>query len=210
MISIYRVWTADPDWQLAPVELSAAERDRAARLVRDRDREAFIASHKALRTVVGDAEFAVGPHGKPALEGVCFNLSHSAELALIAVADSAVGVDVEKIVDRDLDLIAPTVFSPDELRAFNRSADRAAAFFRAWVRKEAYVKMLGVGVSSALSAFDVSMEADVHNALLESRIGGAKRARVVPLPIDEGYEAALATTDLDAKIHLVELHPPQR
>jgi len=206
-MKVYRVWTANPHWQVARIELSFEERARSKRFVHDRDRERFIAAHKALRTLIGDVDLATGPNGKPSCRGIGFNLSHSGDLALIAIADSDVGVDVEQITERDLELLAPTVFSAAELIAFAHAPHRPAAFFRAWVRKEAYVKMLGIGVSSALSSFDVSMDADVRDALLESRIAGAPRTRVVPLAIDDGYEAALATTDFDAKIELVELHP---
>ena len=44
-----------------------------------------------------EAAFTYGEHGKPYLNGFCFNLSHSGTLAVLAVADGEVGVDVEKI-----------------------------------------------------------------------------------------------------------------
>ncbi len=181
---------------------------RASRFVRDRDREVFIASHKALRRLVGDAHHRIGPHGKPHVPGVSFNLSHSGELALVAVAPPQVdvGVDVEQVVDRDLDLVAPTVFSQAELRAFASAPDKSAAFFRAWTRKEAFLKMLGVGIS-VLRSFDVSMQAETRNALLESRVEATPRSRIVPLAIDPGYEAALATTDLVSAISVVREDP---
>ncbi|HEY5815793.1 MAG TPA: hypothetical protein VIS95_05575 [Solirubrobacterales bacterium] len=73
-------------------------------------------------------ELRRGANGKPALadhsRGPRFNLSHSADLALIAVADREVGVDVERIRPR-------------------RSTD----FYEGWARHEATVKCLGTGLS---------------------------------------------------------------
>lgn len=73
-------------------------------------------------------ELRRGANGKPALaddsRGLCFNLSHSADLALIAVAGREVGVDVERIRPR-------------------RSTD----FYEGWARHEATVKCLGTGLS---------------------------------------------------------------
>ena len=79
-----------------------------------------------------------GAHGKPALGGnrrpetsesgsrrpLHFNLSHSADLALIAVADRDVGIDVELIRPR-----------------------RSTAFYEEWARHEATVKCLGTGLT---------------------------------------------------------------
>src|SRR5215204_4262422 len=93
--------------------LSPDERRRAARFHRDEHRRRYVTAHGALRLILGaylDAApetlaFELGEHGKPSLREpldaedarVEFNLSHSAELALVAVArDHPVGVDVER------------------------------------------------------------------------------------------------------------------
>ena len=78
--------------------LSSAERDRADRLRFERGAERFIAVRAALRIVLGNAlkiapeavRLRARPNGKPELDeqisNIRFNLSHSADLALIAVA----------------------------------------------------------------------------------------------------------------------------
>ena len=74
------------------------------------------------------AELEHGEHGKPRLRGPHgpeFNLSHSKGLVLVAVADRAVGVDVEAIAPR---------------------RDRTPAFYEEWVRREARLKCLGLGI----------------------------------------------------------------
>src|ERR1700689_5130062 len=90
----------------------ARERERASRMRDVHRRELWIRSRGILRTLLArylDADplelrFALGAHGKPALETVRgddrgdirFNLSHSGTLALYAVsAGREVGIDVE-------------------------------------------------------------------------------------------------------------------
>jgi 4'-phosphopantetheinyl transferase len=113
--------------------LSAVEHERAARFRFEKDRDAFIASHGWLRTLLGrylhadprSIDFIFGKHGKPAIDGapVHFNLSHSGAMAACAVTrDQEVGIDIE--------LIRPM----------------PGIDFRCWTRREAYVKATGVGL----------------------------------------------------------------
>ena len=97
--------------------------------------------------------FEKGPHGKPRLAGengwLRFNLSHSGDVTLIAVArDVEVGVDVERIRPViEMHAIARRWLGRDDI------ADERE-FFRAWTRHEAMVKALGVGLSGAAESFD--------------------------------------------------------
>jgi 4'-phosphopantetheinyl transferase len=161
--------------------LSGDERERAARFVFERDRVRFAVARGTLRALLGrflDADprslsFAYGPHGKPALEGVplAFNLSHSADLALIALArEGELGVDVEAIRERvNVDEVA-TTFAPPETAALLAVPEEARrdAFFVAWTRKEAYIKAIGTGFSLAPHRFVVSVAPDADAALLST------------------------------------------
>jgi len=79
------------------------------------------------------------PNGKPYLDGVpfCFNLSHSGDYVVCALSDTAVGVDIEKIVPISLKVmrrfLSPNAFSPVEQ-------------MRLWTRYESYGKMVGIGI----------------------------------------------------------------
>src|SRR2546423_3305318 len=90
--------------------LSADERERAKRFHFRRDCDRYVAAHgvlrdilsRYLRTTPDQIRFFYGEHGKPALSDeagkarLTFNLSHSREIALYAIAKShAVGVDIE-------------------------------------------------------------------------------------------------------------------
>jgi 4'-phosphopantetheinyl transferase len=164
------VWLVALDCALPLDPLSEGERERAARFVRDGDGRRWAAARTALRLLLaGYAEadphalrFEEGPHGKPAFatdagvaaSGLRFNLSHSGDLALIAVArDRELGIDVE-LPRRPIDhvAIARRVLGAEEAEGLGALADpreRERAFLRAWVRWEAVLKCRGTGIGGA-------------------------------------------------------------
>ncbi len=144
--------------------LSPDEITRAARFIFEPDRNRFIISHGALRMLLARylstepsaLEFRTGPNGKPALiqtfTDLRFNLSHSADLALIAIARGReVGVDVER-VQKDIlfEQIAEHYFEPAEAWDLRIAPlhERAVRFFDLWTRKEACLKAEGTGLGS--------------------------------------------------------------
>ncbi len=146
----------------AEAVLSRAEILRAGKFARAQDRERFIAAHGALRMVLGlyvsadpqSLEFHTGPMGKPALvqtfTDLRFNLSHSGDLALIAVSRGReVGVDVERVQrDIEFDPIVEHYFDPRETWDLRTAPpqERVRKFFDLWTRKEACVKAEGSGL----------------------------------------------------------------
>jgi 4'-phosphopantetheinyl transferase len=90
-----------------------------------------------------------------------FNVSHSDELALFAVAsDREVGIDVERVRPvTDPEQIADHFFSAPERTALRAVPPdrRLEAFFDCWTRKEAYVKARGDGLAHPLDQFAVSL-----------------------------------------------------
>jgi len=101
--------------------------------------------------------FAASAHGKPELEGnpqsVCFNVSHSGGVAVYALADQPVGVDVE-LEGRDIDVlaVAERALGPTAKARLSALAPetREREFLREWVRHEAVVKCLGTGLGGKL------------------------------------------------------------
>ena len=148
--------------------LSPDERDRAARLRFERDRRRFSVARGALRELLGryvatppdQIRFAYNAFGKPELSpefgsSLKFNLSHSADLAVIAVTWGAdIGVDVERITATDYADIARSFFARRELEELSSVPKhlQARAFFGFWTRQEAYAKARGEGLGDALPA----------------------------------------------------------
>jgi 4'-phosphopantetheinyl transferase len=105
------------------------------------------------------------PFGKPALSPefgsrLTFNVSHSGDLALIAIAtDSDIGVDLECIREQpDYVEIARRFFSAGEVDQLHRlpSHLHAQAFLSCWTRKEAYAKACGEGLALLFAAGDIT------------------------------------------------------
>ena len=157
------------------LNLSADERARAARFRFARDRERFVAARGMLREILSlylDAEarrlsFGYETHGKPFLAehgALCFNVSHSLDTVLIAVAHNRkVGVDIECARGSiAVEEIAERVFSASEKQALSSLEGEAKrmAFLQFWTRKEAYIKADGRGMSLLLEHIDVSAPTD--------------------------------------------------
>ena len=150
--------------------LTADELLRAGRMKSPQGRAHAVVARAELRTLLARElgrkpealVFAAGPHGKPRLDdesaGVRFNLSHSGDLALIAIARGGieVGVDLEEIRPRaDLKGVARRVFTQAERDAVEAGGE--TAFYRHWVAKEAFVKATGRGIES-LRSFEVVLD----------------------------------------------------
>jgi len=205
-----QIWAAPLELNQATLDaffrtLSASERARAERFHFTRDRQFYIAAHGILRDVIGrylrlppaELDFRIGPHGKPQLAArsdgkfLHFNLSHSHELALIALAaDREVGVDIERIqYQLGASEIAERFFSPGEGTALRTlpPSEQPSAFFYYWTCKEAFLKACGKGLSAPLNSFDVPLNSS--ETVLESE-GSTWSLRTIPS--EEGYAAAVA------------------
>jgi 4'-phosphopantetheinyl transferase len=198
--------------------LSEDEKERAARFHFAADRERFIAAHGCLRDVLSrylsrapdQFHFSTNAHGKPALNGhnVEFNLSHSGDFALIAIAQECrVGVDVERIRSGiSSHVIAQQYFSTSEFEELQSLPleQRETAFFTCWTRKEAYIKAQGQGLSLPLKSFDVSLLPNAPAILRATRPNSDEAARwmLLALDVDPCYQAAVAAEGKGLQIRL--------
>lgn len=194
--------------------LSLEEQLRAAHFRFDRDRARFTAARGLLRALLGrylrvapaEVRFRDGPMGKPSLAWppgehplLEFNLSHSLDVALCAVAlGRRVGVDVEHVQpDIEYEDVAAYAFSLAEQRSLRALAtqSRPRAFFTCWTLKEAYIKARGDGLHLPLDQFDVSLDVNVAQRLVGHRLDPDETTRWEVRPLDLGspdYAAALA------------------
>jgi 4'-phosphopantetheinyl transferase len=147
--------------------------------------------------------FVYSHRGKPALvsgpqQPLKFNVSHSGELALYAIAwRRELGVDIEQIrTDIEFEQIAKRFFSQNEYSTLHAlpSTLKAIGFFNCWTRKEAYIKARGEGLALPLDRFDVSLAPGQAAALLHVQDDPQERQRwtLHALPVHPQYAAALA------------------
>lgn len=184
--------------------LSADERARSERFIAHPERRRFILSRIALRHILAsyhgttprNIPLAREPGGRPYVEGaerLFFSLSHSGDIALIAVAATAVGVDVER--ERRIlraPAIARRVLHPETF-AILSSLDHPRfepAFLDAWTQREAHVKAVGGGLfrTADVLPFDPAQPADATVRAARSREDGSEWsiARFVPCPSARG------------------------
>ncbi|PTR00940.1 phosphopantetheinyl transferase [Mucilaginibacter yixingensis] len=142
--------------------LSPAEQQAAARFYRQADRDRYIIQHGLLvvllRWYLEDAElkpsYIYNPNKKPFLSNrfdCYFNLSNTGDEFLIAVGDSAMGIDIERVNPNFAYAdVASYYFGSEELEYINQSADPHQAFFLLWTRKESLLKACGSGIDDNL------------------------------------------------------------
>jgi 4'-phosphopantetheinyl transferase len=195
--------------------LSPYERERAARFRFDIHRRRYLVAHIALHTILsrclgiepGHLSFDLGANGKPRLpqalapSGVEFNLSHSNEMALIAVTrGDEVGVDIEHARENfEFQEVAERFFTAKEVAAMRGlpAALQRQAFYKCWTSKEAFLKAKGTGLSGALDEVEISLDGD-EQVRIDAKVPNWWLCELAPIA---GYEAALVSAGAPIPIH---------
>ena len=152
--------------------LSEDEQFRAQQLKFQELRERFIVGRGCLRQILGrylhrqpqDIKFSYGAYGKPLVEGISFNFSHTKKYALCGITRDgaiALGVDIET-KDRSTNVLglAQRFFHGAEYNYLEQApkAKRQDIFIKLWTAKEAFLKAQGVGLQGGLDQFQVTLE----------------------------------------------------
>jgi len=220
------VWRVYLDRDMSYVQnlkqfLSEDEKARAKRFYFERDCKNFIVARGLLRIILsrymdkkpGQLRFCYNPYGKPSLvmpsgeETLRFNVSHSCGIALYAITHGReVGIDLERIrTDFACEQIAELFFSAGEiamLQNFSTIRVDNMAFFNCWVRKEAFIKARGEGLSLPLDQFDVSFAPGEPETLIGISGASDKSSHWLLQSIQPGpgYVAALVAEDHDWRL----------
>ncbi len=120
---------------------------------------------KELSINTHDINFKYSINGKPTLEyEVYFNWSHSSRYNCIVIdSEVEVGVDIEEVEDRKNVLsISKRFFRKEEyhrIESLNTPKKQAIEFYKIWTTKEAFVKMLGLGIAkTGLKNIEINFE----------------------------------------------------
>ncbi|NWF30218.1 4'-phosphopantetheinyl transferase superfamily protein [Streptomyces sp. PKU-EA00015] len=184
------------------VLLDDHDRARGRRILREADRQRFLAAWVLARLVLGErtgvdpaalsfdrtcAHCGDRTHGKPVVEtagaGPDFSLSHVGGLAVVAVSDRAVGVDIEDAAVGEQPLASALT---ERERATCASY---ADFARLWTRKEALLKSVGKGLGIHPRRIEVL---DSTPAELPEELGRSGDFALCDLPLPAPYVGALA------------------
>lgn len=184
--------------------LSPDEKTRAARFHFPQHRQRFVIARAVLRQILSlyteiapeKMSFNYGEHGKPALavslaEPLYFNLAHSDDLAVYAIAPHPVGIDIERIKTSYEAGLPERFFNPQECESLRQltDADRSTGFYQIWARKEAIIKASGKGLAISLSSFSVSPD----NIKEKISLAAHEEWYLTPLSINPAFAAALAS-----------------
>lgn len=215
------IWTIRLD--LSPSSVDAAKKllspGECARIDAFRNEQArrnYIISHAALRQILAgrldvtpvDIAFNTGPNGKPALSGPVegrleFNLTHSGDLALVAVTTgSEVGVDVETMRPvPDALRIAERFFSTAESDALKAlpEPEQASTFLNLWTRKESVAKGTGLGIANFLTRFEVTSGVAARVKTIDGDVRLAAQWTLHSFQPATGYLAAVAVHSPEAR-----------
>lgn len=182
------VWSVDLNVERTRVDefsqfLTTQERQRAAKFINPTHGDRWIVARGYLRQILSQylnltpaqIVFTYTQQGKPELEGnpIQFNLSHSGDRAVYGISHSPIGIDLEYIHPLPAADLVERFFSPAEQAIFhNLPIDiQQAAFFHAWVQKEAYLKACGTGLSTPLDQIEVSIDPRTPAAIVSAPIG---------------------------------------
>ncbi|MCC5791049.1 MAG: 4'-phosphopantetheinyl transferase superfamily protein [Legionellaceae bacterium] len=165
-VDVWRL-SLDKNYAVSHV-LSTEEQQRADRFYFPLHRQRFQQAHGQLRMLLGyysrqapaQIPLAQAKHGKPYLleTNIRFNLSHSGNIALVAIGtDFDLGVDIEEFSARPYLGIAKHMFSQPEIAQLQGSPAhlRTHVFFSIWSQKEAFIKACGLGLRYPTQQFSV-------------------------------------------------------
>lgn len=214
------VWTACPQAlgkesceSLAGV-LEPDERDRAARLRFEADRQAFVVSRAMRRIAIGlalgadaqDLRFGTGAQGQPVLldaraGALSFSLSRTRDLVAFALCPGGpVGVDVEAVRDGvGADLLEPYMDLPEPQEPMGLED-----FYVRWTALEAFWKAQGLGLSRTHPRIALD---DTGEGRLQVQVVGAERPSglfAVRLPAPPTHVLSVACLRVDS-VRIVEL-----
>jgi len=204
-----------------PKILNAEERDRAGRYISSSARTAFEICRIALRLALGrylqanpdDIEFSYTTSGKPSLpgsSGLHFNVAHSHGRAVLGfTVGSELGIDLEKMEEIvEYEAVAKTIMSGVELDAFTSlpTSSKQSAFYRAWTRKEAYLKATGEGLAGLPGWIEPRFEINENSrSQPASTLQANAEWRLHDLQISETYAGALVYQGVERSTRYISI-----
>jgi 4'-phosphopantetheinyl transferase len=153
--------------------LSDDERARAAHLVFEAHRNAFVIAHAFVRATLSryatvapsDWSFATNDYGRPrvcqpSFGDLDFNLAHSDGIAVCLVGRGIIGIDVEDVFRRAPLDVVNQYFSAIEVESLMQQPIemRPRRFYEYWTLKESYIKARRLGLSLPLDRFAFDLD----------------------------------------------------
>jgi 4'-phosphopantetheinyl transferase len=191
--------------------LSHRELNRAMN-IKSRERAGlYLSVHAALRITLGkllnvppkEIPIVTGPFGKPMLgpphhqSGLNFSLSRTRGMALVAIANGLVGVDVEFVrAVSDVEHLLVREFTEEERNLILEEPEnkRSRRFLEFWTAKEAGLKGLGIGLTAPVASARAicGIDGRICGIDLEEACAGAGSWIAEALPVGPSHVASIA------------------
>lgn len=213
-IKIWRVALADliPFLKTLQPLLSAEEIEKAQCYKQETDRQRYLIGKTILRILLSrylkidpkQVSFQTQKNKKPELENAFgqqlhFNVSHSGTWILIAIADSPVGIDVEKMhASFTYQNLLSFSFNPQEIDFIEQSEKPYQSFYQLWTRKESLLKATGKGLVDELSR--VPSLNGVHPNP-ETLTGSNENWQVLSFAVNENHVGSVAFMPIKTALH---------
>lgn len=181
--------------------LNSSEKERAERFHKEIDKNRFIVYRSILKFIlstytnlgVENIYFTLTNNKKPYLAShpeLHFNISHSEDFAVIAIANKEVGIDIEYLsADFNFNNLFSDIFKEDEITIIKNAADKKQAFYTLWTRKEAFVKAIGKGIDEDFRSIpSLNGEHNIENIMLKNN----KNWQLHSFIINDNYLGAIA------------------
>lgn len=205
--------------------LDAAEQAHAGKLKNDLLHNRYVETHGRLRIVLAQTlnespekiTINKAEHGKPYLPDrpeLAFNLSHSADMLVIAVGwNCQLGVDIESCKPRaSLAGLVDKCFAEEEIAYWQKlpEAQKMPEFYRFWTRKEAFVKATGRGIGLGLNRCVINPENQAEFLRVPAGCGQASTWHIQDVALGQGTRSALVTDKDRGNIRLVNFNNEPR
>jgi 4'-phosphopantetheinyl transferase len=218
-VHVWKIDLCENKWDASTRVLSRCEYEKANKFhsldARNRYRRCHIAVRVLLSLYSGQPpekiRFGAERFGKPRIVGSAslnFNLSHSADVALLAVTSRPVGIDIE-LASRKIDFTElaylvchPTERTPLDILPY---LEGLMYFYRLWTRKESYCKAIGAGLHHPIAALHFEMIGSGQGwRVCRGGIPACPAFYVYDLVHIPGYVASLALARQEARIKLLD------
>lgn len=148
-------------------------------------------------------------YGKPFVKNTKdfhFNLSHSGKWIVIAYGKTEMGIDIERI-KADKTNIADAFFLEKERNYINESPiGKDKRFCRIWTLKESYIKYLGSGLTTELTAFCIGIERTEKEKIIVTTENGKSQEELYFKSdlFDEDYYLSVCSEENEISIEVLE------
>lgn len=158
---IFYAYISDIDLEKDSMSVSQYRLNKIQRLRQDDDKKRSLLSELLLLYGLNKLEiphttpleFNENDHGKPYIKDISnwqFNISHGGDMAVCAISENAVGVDIEDIA-RESRGISEKYFTDAE-----KELSEKYGMSYIWTRKEAVAKANGTGIGIGIERIDTS------------------------------------------------------